>query len=184
MSEVYGRVITYHISNVGFVAFIVGSALAPSLGSLIAFRFLSGFFGACAITNGGASIADMVPPEKRGLYIGLTSIGPLLGPIIGPVAGGFLTQSVGWRWTFWLVAIIGGVLTVAMACFARETYAPVLLQRKVDKLRKSQGLSGDKARQIRSKLDSGLSAKQHFKLAIVRPMKLLFLSPISAILAI
>ncbi|KAL1851999.1 hypothetical protein Daus18300_012354 [Diaporthe australafricana] len=181
MSEVYGRSITYHICNAGFVAFIVGCALAPSLGSLIAFRLLSGIFGSCPITNGGGSIADMVPPEKRGLYMGLYSIGPLLGPIVGPVAGGFLTEAKGWRWVFWLIAIVGGFLTVAMVFFARETYGPVILQRKVNRLR--HGKVAEDQQQLRSMLDSGLSPSEHFKRSIIRPLRLLVQSPISIICA-
>lgn len=63
LSEIYGRVPIFHACNVGFVAFLVACALAPSMNSLIAFRFLSGLFGSCAITNGGGSIADMVTQE-------------------------------------------------------------------------------------------------------------------------
>lgn len=45
LSEIYGRLPVYHICNVGFVAFLVGCALAPSLNVLIVFRLLSGIFG-------------------------------------------------------------------------------------------------------------------------------------------
>ena len=33
------------------------------------------------------------------------SLGPLMGPVIGPIAGGFLSQSKGWRWVFWVITI-------------------------------------------------------------------------------
>ncbi|KAI1766321.1 major facilitator superfamily domain-containing protein [Hypoxylon sp. FL1150] len=179
MSEVYGRLITYHVCNVGFVAFIVACALAPSLGSLIAFRFISGLFGSCPIVNGGGSIADMFPPEKRGVLIGLYSIGPLLGPVIGPIAGGFLSDAKGWRWLFWLMAIVSGFFSLVMLAFGRETYAPVLLQRKAQRLVKSTGNT-----QLRSKLDDGLTPAAHFTRAIERPLRLLFFSPIGFICAI
>lgn len=67
LSEIYGRVPIFHACNVGFVVFLVACALAPSIDSLIAFRFLSGLFGSCAITNGGGSIADMVTQEVGAL---------------------------------------------------------------------------------------------------------------------
>jgi len=53
LSEIYGRLIVYHVSNVGFLAFVIGCALAPSLNSLIVFRFFCGIFGSTPITNGG-----------------------------------------------------------------------------------------------------------------------------------
>ena len=65
MSEIYGRAIVYHVCNFGYIAFVIGCALAPSLNALIVFRFLSGIFGSCPLTNGGGSIADMFTQENR-----------------------------------------------------------------------------------------------------------------------
>ncbi|KAK0725195.1 bicyclomycin resistance protein [Lasiosphaeris hirsuta] len=178
LSEIYGRLWVYHLCNMAFLAFLVGCALAPSLNALIAFRFLSGVFGSCPLTNGGGTIADMIVPEKRASAMAAFSIGPLLGPIIGPVAGGFLAEAAGWRWVFWLLVIVAGVLAIVMLIFARETYAPVLLQRRVDKLKKETGND-----MLRSKLDSGLSAKDYFKRSIVRPLRMLVFSPTCIIFA-
>ncbi|RKU41272.1 hypothetical protein DL546_000018 [Coniochaeta pulveracea] len=179
LSEIYGRNPIYHICNFCFIGFLVGCALAPSLDALIVFRFLSGVFGSCPLTNGGGSIADMMVQEKRGAAMAVFSIGPLLGPIIGPVAGGFLAEAKGWRWVFWLLVIVDGFLSVVMFVFARETYAPVLLQRKVDRLRKETGND-----LLRSKLDAGLSPRDYFKRGIVRPFKMLFQSPLCAVFAV
>ncbi|KAI1209310.1 bicyclomycin resistance protein [Annulohypoxylon truncatum] len=176
LSEIYGRVILYHIANLGFVAFQVGCALAPSLNALIVFRFFAGVFGSVSITNGGGTIADMIVQEKRGGAMAVFSIGPLLGPIIGPVAGGFLSDAEGWRWAFWLLAIVGGFLSILMAFSLKESYAPVILKRKATKLRKETGND-----QLRSKLDAGLSPRDYFKRGIIRPFRMLFLSPIVAV---
>lgn len=173
LSEIYGRTIIYHGCNLGFVAFLIGCAKAPSLDSLIVFRFFCGVFGACPLANGGGTIADMVEPQQRAGAMALFTIGPLLGPIIGPIAGGFLSSAKGWRWIFWLIAIVGGFLAAVMLVFLPETYAPVILQRKVDRLRRETGND-----LLRSKLDIGLSPRDYFSRGIVRPLKLLFLSPI------
>lgn len=179
LSEIYGRLIVYHVCNIGFIAFLVGCALAPSLNALIVFRFFSGAFGSCPLTNGGGTIADMITQEKRAGAMAAFSIGPLLGPIIGPVAGGFLADREGWRWVFWVLVILSGTLSVAMMLFARETYAPIILQRKVERLRKETGND-----MLRSKLDIGLTPGEYFKRGIVRPMKLLVFSPYCIIFAI
>lgn len=134
---------------------------------------------ASPLTNGGGTIADMIAQEKRGAAMAIYSVGPLLGPIIGPVAGGFLSDAKGWRWVFWLLTILSGFLSVLLLVFARETYAPVLLQRKVDRLRKETGND-----LLRSKLDAGLSPRDYFKRGIVRPFKMLLFSPMCAILAL
>ena len=28
-----------------------------------------------------------------------------MGPVIGPVAGGYVSDGLGWRWVFWIIAI-------------------------------------------------------------------------------
>lgn len=178
LSEIYGRVPVYHACNVGFVAFSVACALAPSLNSLIAFRFLAGLFGVAPITNGGGTIADMVPQKHRGTALAVFSIGPLLGPIVGPIGGGFLSDAKGWRWNFWLLAIISGFITVLMLFVMKESYAPVLLQRKTERLRKETGNE-----LLRSKLDIGLAPRDFFRRSAVRPVKMFIMSPMVAIMA-
>ena len=84
----------------------VTCALSRNMNMLIAFRFLAGTFGSCPLTIGGGSIADMIIQEKRGGVMAIWALGPLMGPVIGPVAGGYVTQSIGWRWTFWIIAIV------------------------------------------------------------------------------
>lgn len=173
----YGRLIIYHVCNVGFTVFHAACALAPSLPSLIVFRFLAGFFGSCALTNGGGSFADMVPAERRGSFLGAFAVGPLLGPVIGPIAGGFLGTARGWRWVFWLMTIVAGATTLATLALGKETFAPVILQRKVRRLRAATG-------DMSYRLADGIAPSEVFRLAIVRPLKLLVRSPISAVSAL
>ncbi|KAK5132875.1 hypothetical protein LTR08_008395 [Meristemomyces frigidus] len=180
MSEIYGRNIVYHTSNVGFVICMVACALAPSLDALIVFRFFGGVFGSTPLTNAEASMADMqVTQEQRAGAVGAVAIGPLLGPIIGPVAGGFLSAAEGWRWVYWVLAIVNGLLTILMLIFLRETYAPLLLQRKTNRLRKETGNVS-----LRSKLDSGLSPYDSLKRGAIRPIKLLTRSPLVIVFSI
>jgi multidrug resistance protein len=179
LSELYGRVPLYHITNFLFIIFTVACALSPSLGALIAFRLLAGAAGSAALTNGGGTIADLIPIEKRGFAMSVFVIGPLLGPVIGPVAGGYLAESLGWRWVFWVLAITMGAFSLCCLIFLRETYAPVLLEKKAAKLRKATGNAA-----LHSKLDVGISAKDLFLRAIVRPTKILFLSPVIFILSL
>ncbi|KAI0505613.1 cycloheximide resistance protein [Xylaria bambusicola] len=179
LSEIYGRVPVYHACSVGFVAFQIACALAPSLNSLIAFRFLAGLFGVAPVTNGGGTIADMIPQKHRGTVLAVYSVGPLLGPIVGPIAGGFLSDAKGWRWNFWVLAIVGGFITIVMLFVMRESFAPVILQRKTEKLRKETNNE-----LLRSKLDIGLSPSDFFKRSAIRPAKLFIFSPVVSITAL
>lgn len=59
MSEIYGRWPVYQITNVLFVIFTMACAVAPSLDSLIGFRFLAGSAGSAPLVLGAGNIADL-----------------------------------------------------------------------------------------------------------------------------
>lgn len=90
----------------GFLVFTIACAESKSLGTLIGMRLLQGVFAAVPLTNGGAVIADMVKQEERGFALAMLTMGILLGPTVGPVCGGFLAAAKGWRWVFWVIAIM------------------------------------------------------------------------------
>ncbi|KAK0707646.1 general substrate transporter [Lasiosphaeris hirsuta] len=175
LSEIYGRSPIYHAGNVLFTIFSVGAALSNSIGMLLAFRFLMGLAGSVPITIGSGSIADVMPVEMRGRAMAAWALGPLLGPCIGPVAGGYLIAAAGWRWVYWLIVILGGIISIIAFFTLEESYAPVILERRTAKLRKGTGNNN-----LRSQYSEliGLSMVDKFKVAAVRPMKLLFATPI------
>lgn len=90
LSERFGRRPVYTACSAGFVALHAASGAAPSLGALLALRFLAGVFGACPLVVGGGTIADVVPRARRGPVMAAFSMGPLLGPVVGPIAGTLL----------------------------------------------------------------------------------------------
>ena len=47
------------------------------------------------------------------------------------LASSIVESSLDWRWVFWVMMIFAGVCTLAIIVMLPETYAPVLLQRKV-----------------------------------------------------
>ncbi|KAL8724530.1 MAG: hypothetical protein Q9166_007907 [cf. Caloplaca sp. 2 TL-2023] len=173
MSEEYGRLPVYHVCNIVFIIFTIACAVSSNLNMLIAWRFFEGLFGSAPLTIGGGTIADIIVQEKRGGIMAVWAMGPLMGPVIGPVAGGFLSQAKGWRWVFWLIAVVAGAISVFAFIFLKETYPPILLERKAQRLRQETGNPA-----LKSILGSDLSPRDRFKLAIVRPMKMLIFSPI------
>ena len=66
-----GRNPIYLATLVVFVAFQVPTALATNFGMLLAFRFLTGFFGSPVLATGGASLADIWTPAKRAYAIAI-----------------------------------------------------------------------------------------------------------------
>ncbi|KAL0929776.1 polyamine transporter 3 [Colletotrichum truncatum] len=176
LSEIYGRVYVYHTGNISFTVFSVGAALSINVNMLMTFRFLMGVVGSVPTTIGVGSIIDVMPLESRGRALSIWALGPLLGPSLGPVIGGFLIERAGWRWVYWLLAILGGAFAVLALIVMRETYAPVLLQRKTQALRE---LTGDST--LRSKLD--VHGSKRLKMALIRPLKFLLATPLVTIIA-
>ncbi|KAL5355069.1 putative MFS multidrug transporter [Aspergillus floccosus] len=175
LSETWGRLVPFHVSNVLFVIFTVGCATSPSLPGLIAFRLLAGV-AAAAVTNvGAATIGDLFAPQQRGKAMSIWSFGPLLGPAVGPIMGGFVAESLGWRWIFWVVVIAGSLTTALFVLVMRETHVPVLLQRKAARLRKAT--RNDRLRSEFDDAGAGQTVKRRIGRTLSRPLVLLVRSP-------
>ena len=99
-------------------------------------RTLAGVFGSVGIANGGGTINDMYESSERASIFGWYLLGPLLGPTLGPLFGGVIVTRLNWRWIYWILLIVCAVNTAVGWLFLRETYAPVILgwrkQRLVD----------------------------------------------------
>ncbi|RKL09260.1 hypothetical protein BFJ68_g9204 [Fusarium oxysporum] len=179
LSETYGRRKLYIWGNILFTIFSVGTALSNSMGMLLGFRFPMGFAGVVPITIGSGSIADMMALETRGRAISIWALGPLLGPCIGPVAGGYLIRAKGWRWVYWLISIISGVLIPISTFLLDETFAPVILQRRNASLPQDITNSAVPNRSTPRPVDT-----LKFRAAALRPTKLLFLAPLVTLSAL
>ncbi|MHB8885782.1 MAG: DHA2 family efflux MFS transporter permease subunit [Methylovirgula sp.] len=92
-------------------SFLCGTS--TSLGELIVFRLLQGFFGGGLQPNQQSIILDYFPPEKRGAAFGVTAVAIIVAPILGPTLGGFITDSSSWRWIFYINVPVG-ILAVVL----------------------------------------------------------------------
>ena len=93
----------------------LGCALAPGYGLLMAARVLTSLCHAAFFGIGAVTAANLVAPEKRAQAMALMFSGLTLANVLGVPAGTFVGQAWGWRATFWGVAAIGVVATVAVA---------------------------------------------------------------------
>src|SRR3954470_24986387 len=97
-------------------------ALAPSAGLVIAFRAVQGV-GAALIFPVSVSVLTNAFPSARashaiGLAYGIAGLGNAAGPLIG----GLLTETIGWRWIFWLNVPLTLVVLVIAARFITESF--------------------------------------------------------------
>ncbi|PYH92930.1 synaptic vesicle transporter [Aspergillus ellipticus CBS 707.79] len=181
LSEIYGRVLVLQLANLIYLVFNIACGVCQSKGQMIAFRFLSGLGGSAPLAIGGGVLGDCFRPEERGKAVAVYSLAPLLGPAIAPVAGGFITENISWRWIFYVTSIADAVIQLAGLLFLRETFAPVLLKRKAELLRKETGNPDYQAEAERS---GNKTLSQLLRVSLIRPFKLLGTQPIVIIFAL
>lgn len=182
VSETLGRNPVYiaHLSL--FMIFIMASALAPSIGAQLAFRFIAGFFGSTPLKCAGDSISDLWSPVERVYAFPDFAHAAFMGPIFAPVVGGFIGESnlVSWRWTEWVTLIISGLILVSIVSLQPETYAPILLKWKAARLR---ALTGDERYMDEVKIWED-TIWLRLKRALYRPFILPFREPVIMLLAL
>jgi len=91
--------------QIALVITVISAALAgasQSSGTLILFRAFQGIGAGGLTALATVLIADIISPRERGKYMGLMGAIMAVGMVGGPLLGGALTDSVGWRWNFFV----------------------------------------------------------------------------------
>ena len=101
--------------QLSLITFVLGSAMAGQSHNaemLIAFRVFQGIGAGGLTALVQVVIADIISPRERGRYVGLLGGVMSVGTVAGPLLGGVITDSIGWRWNFYV-----GVPIAAVAIF-------------------------------------------------------------------
>ncbi len=106
---IYGKLSDFHgrkkILLFGILLFSVSSALggfAQSMPQLIVVRALQGLGGGALTSMAFTAIGDIFSPRERGKYNGFTGAVFGISSVVGPLVGGLITDSIGWRWVFFV----------------------------------------------------------------------------------
>ena len=112
----------------GLVTFIVASLLcaaAPSLPMLLAARAIQGVGAALMLPQGLAITAAAFPnPVERGRATAAWAMAAAMSTALGPIVGGVLTDTLGWRYIFWLNAPIGVIALLMTYRYLPESRDP------------------------------------------------------------
>jgi DHA2 family multidrug resistance protein len=81
--------------------------IANSLGELIVFRLMQGFFGGGLQPNQQSIILDTFEPAQRGRAFSVVAVAVIFAPVIGPTLGGWITDNYTWRWIFFVNIPVG-----------------------------------------------------------------------------
>ncbi|CAN3372770.1 hypothetical protein DIURU_004741 [Diutina rugosa] len=178
-----GRKIVLDVSVWMNFFFNLGCAFSHTTAQMMVFRFIGGLFGCVPMNVCAGVIADMCmksdSPKARPLNVNIAlagySLAPLLGPVIAPLISGFIVNSgLSWRWTFYVLCMFNGFVGVVATIFFRETYAPTLLKRKAQRLRKS---TGNQNLHTIYELTDGETFWGKMWMTMTRPLMLLFTHP-------
>jgi EmrB/QacA subfamily drug resistance transporter len=132
LGDLYGR---KRMLVAAILIFLVGSALSGmshSMDQLIAFRALQGLGAGGLMVGALATIGDLVSPRERGQYMGYMMAAMMMAMIAGPLVGGYITDTLSWRWIFYINMPVGAV---ALAYIFATLHLPKLkIQHKIDYL--------------------------------------------------
>jgi DHA2 family multidrug resistance protein len=107
LSNAFGRKRFFMLCLVVFTISSLLCGIAPSLSAIIIFRVLQGLGGGGLQPMAQAILADVFPPEKRGLAFAVYGVTAVIAPTIGPTLGGWITDNYTWRWIFFINLPVG-----------------------------------------------------------------------------
>ncbi len=112
----------------GFTLASMLCGLAASLEQMVLFRLLQGVFGAALVPLSQSIMVQVFPAEERGRAMALWGMGVMVGPILGPTLGGWLTEVLDWRWTFFVnlpVGLLSALLAWQVVADSERRHRPM-----------------------------------------------------------
>lgn len=131
LATFFGRKRFYMTCVVIFVVSSFLCGLAWNIESLVFFRVLQGLGGGSLVPLEQAFIADIVPPEKRGMAFSIYGLALITGPIIAPTIGGWITDNYSWHWIFFINVPIGIISLLLTWHFVREPQSTIKEREKL-----------------------------------------------------
>lgn len=101
----------------------LGCAFAPTIGWLLAMRFVQGLGGAVCVFLPRAIVRDVHPPDRAASVIGYMTTAMMVAPLFGPALGGWITERASWRLMYLGLAALGVAFAFASLGALRETLA-------------------------------------------------------------
>ena len=117
----FGRKRVYLTSLAAFAVFAICSANASSLPEIMIYRSLQGMCAAPIVPISQALMLDSYPRERHGEALAVWGTGVMFAPVIAPVVGGWLTDSYGWQWVFYLGTPFAMIALLVGVTFIPET---------------------------------------------------------------
>ncbi|QDO97659.1 Bcr/CflA family multidrug efflux MFS transporter [Ferrovibrio terrae] len=124
LSDRYGRRGPLLVGNLLFIAASIACALAPTIDSLIAARFVQAFGSCAGMVISRAMVRDLFEPREGARVMSLLMLVTGVAPILAPLIGGYILAVFDWHAIFWLMAGIATLVMIAARLWLRETRGP------------------------------------------------------------
>lgn len=121
LATVYGRRPVFLVSLILSVIGNVACGVSPNYGAIMFFRAFVAFFLSPANALSSAVVTDMFLRTERARGVSICTLMFSLGVPFGPFVFGFVTPRAGFRWIFWVLAIVNGVQFIVHFFFGHET---------------------------------------------------------------
>ena len=118
----FGKRPVYLVAAICFILSAVWCAESPSFDSLIVARVFQGIAVSSVECLPSATVAEIYFLHEKAYRLGIYTLLLLGGKNLVPLVSAAIIQSLGWRWVFWMVAIIIGFATVLLFLFVPETF--------------------------------------------------------------
>lgn len=120
----------FTVSAAGFTLSSIACGFAWNIQSMIAARAIQGFLGGAMIPTAFATGFALFKGKKQALIPATLGLLGSLAPTIGPTIGGWITDTLSWRWLFFVNVVPGIVITFGIPLFkAIDEPEPSLLKR-------------------------------------------------------
>ncbi len=132
LSDRFGRKQYLLFSLAGFTGASVLCGLSTSLMMLIIARVLQGLCGGGLLAKAQSILFETFTKKEQPAAQAIFGIGVIAGPALGPVLGGYLTDTMGWRWIFFINLPLGILAVAATVIFLPRDEAAQLDHSRVD----------------------------------------------------
>ena len=102
------------VNTVLFLVMSVACAFAGDLQQMIVLRALQGFFGGVLIPLAFTITLTMLPRTKQPVGMAMFMLSATFAPAIGPTIGGYLTETYGWQYIFYVNLVPGAIMLVLL----------------------------------------------------------------------
>ncbi len=120
----YGRKKPLYVGLALYLAASISCAFAPSVGWLIALRFVEALGSSAASVAAMAMVRDLFPPRDSAKVYASLIIVVAASPLLAPTVGGWLTATFGWPSVFVVLAAIAAAMGLAVVLGLPESHTP------------------------------------------------------------